>query len=143
MPTSIPLNAAALAARLCLALLFIPSGFAKIAGFARLTGYIASKGVPLPELCAAIAIGAELGLGVQLLAGFRTRWAALGLAHFVAVVTPIFHGFWAVPAEQVALQQQMFFKNVGILAGLLLLASVGAGRWSLDDAPVMARHARA
>ena len=61
-----------------------------------------------------------------------TPWAALGLAIFVAVITPLFHNFWGVAPAQAILQQQMFFKNVAILAGLLLLARFGGGRWSLD-----------
>jgi putative oxidoreductase len=130
--STIPSNAASLLARLCVALLFIPSGFAKIGGFTGLAGYIASKGVPLPELAAAIAIGAELGLGILVLIGFKTRWAALGLAVFVAVITPIFHNFWGVPVEQLMAQKQMFFKNVAILAGLLMLTAFGPGRWSLE-----------
>jgi putative oxidoreductase len=127
-------SASALLARLCIALLFVPSGWNKIGGFTGVAGYIGSKGVPLPELSAAIAIGAEFGLGLALLIGFKTRWAALGLAVFVAVITPIFHQFWAVPPEQVMLQQLMFFKNAGILGGLLMLAGFGGGRWSVDEA---------
>ena len=61
--------------RALIALLFIPAGFSKIAGFAGVAGYIASKGVPLPEVCAAIAIAAELGLGILLLVGWQARWA--------------------------------------------------------------------
>lgn len=123
---------AALLGRILIALLFVPSGFTKIAGFAGLTGYIASKGVPLPEVCAAIAIAAELGLGLAVLVGFKTRWAALGLAVFVAVITPIFHGFWAMPEAQKMMQQQAFFKNYAIVGGLLVLAAFGAGALSID-----------
>ena len=121
-----------LAGRMLVALLFIPAGLSKLAGFAAVVGYIASKGVPLPALCAVIAIAIELGLGLLLLTGFKARWAALGLALFVVVVTPIFHNFWALPPEQVLQQQQAFFKNLAILGGLLALASFGPGAWSLD-----------
>jgi putative oxidoreductase len=123
---------AALAARLAFAVLFVPAGWSKIGGFAGTAGFIASKGLPLPELGAAIAVAAELGLGLLLLAGLGTRWAALGLALFVAVLTPIFHGFWGVPPEQVAMHQQAFFKNLALVGGLLALAAAGAGRYSLD-----------
>ena len=50
--------------RMLLALLFIPAGFGKIAGFAGVAGYIASKGVPLPEgarVRIALASGNPLG----------------------------------------------------------------------------------
>jgi putative oxidoreductase len=122
----------ALIGRALVAYLFIPAGFGKIAGFAGVVGYIASKGIPLPEVCAALAIAAELGLGLLVLFGFKARWAALGLAVFLAVITPIFHNYWAMEAAQQMMQKQAFDKNLAVLGGLLVLAAFGAGRWSLD-----------
>lgn len=139
-----PFDVAALVARASLALLFVPAGWSKIGGFAGTVGYIASKGLPMPEVAAALAIAIELGLGLALLAGLRTRWAALGLALFTAVATPIFHNYWAQPAPAAMMQQLMFWKNVGIFGGLVLLAGIGGGRFSLDAAtgwgtPALAR----
>ena len=131
-PSASTQNLFALVGRALLALLFVPAGFSKIAGFAGVAGYIASKGVPLPEVCAALAIAAELGLGLLLLVGWQARWAALGLAVFTAVITPIFHNFWAVDAAQKMMQQQAFFKNLAVVGGLLVIAAFGAGRFSLD-----------
>ncbi|UUZ67676.1 DoxX family protein [Polaromonas sp. P1(28)-13] len=125
-------NPLSLIGRVLLALLFVPAGFSKIGGFAGTAGFIASKGVPLPELAAAAAIGVELGLGLLLLVGFQTRWAALGIAFFTVVITFIFHNYWAVPAEQVMMQQLMFFKNIAVIGGLLTVAAWGAGAWSVD-----------
>lgn len=125
-------NPLSLIGRVLLALLFIPAGFSKIGGFAGTTGYIASKGVPFPELAAAAAVGIELGLGLLLLVGWQTRWAALGIALFTVVITFIFHNFWAVPAEMVMAQQQSFFKNIAVVGGLLTVAAWGAGAWSVD-----------
>ena len=131
-PSASTANTFALIGRVLLALLFVPAGFSKIAGFAGVTGYIASKGIPLPEVCAAIAIAAELGLGLLLLVGWQARWSALGLAVFTAVITPIFHNFWAVEAAQKMSQQQAFFKNFAVVGGLLVIAAFGAGAYSLD-----------
>ena len=125
-------NPFALIGRILLAVLFIPAGFSKLTGFAGTVGYIASKGVPLPELAAAAAIGVEVGLGLLLLIGWQTRWAALGIAFFTLVVTFIFHNFWAVPADQMVQQQQSFFKNIAIFGGLLTVVGWGAGAWSFD-----------
>ena len=125
-------DALALVGRALVAWLFIPAGWGKIAGFAGVVGYIQSKGVPLPEVAAAIAVAAELGLGLLLLIGWQARWAALGLAVFVGVITPIFHDYWAVDAAQKVMQQQAFNKNIAVLGGLLVLAAFGAGGWSLD-----------
>ncbi len=132
MATTSAQDAATLLGRVLLAGLFIPAGWAKIAGFSGVAGYISSKGVPMPELCAAIAIALELGAGVLLLVGWQARWAALGLAVFVAVITPIFHGYWAMPEAQQAMQRQAFWKNIAIVGGLLVAWAFGPGRWSLD-----------
>ena len=125
-------NPLALAGRLLLAMLFLPAGFSKIAGFAGTVGYIASKGMPLPELGAVLAIVVEVGAGLALLGGFGTRWAALVLAGFTLAATFIFHNFWGVPADQAMVQQLMFFKNMAVVGGLLTVAAWGAGAWSVD-----------
>ncbi len=125
-------NPLSLVGRWLLALLFVPAGFGKIAGFAGTAGYIASKGLPLPEVGAAVAIGVELVGGLALVAGFCTRWAALVLAAFTLVATYFFHAFWSVPVDQVMVQQLMFFKNIAVVGGLLVLAAHGAGAWSVD-----------
>ncbi len=118
--------------RILLALLFIPAGVGKISGFAGTVGYIASSGIPFPELAAAAAIVIEVGLGFMLLVGFQARWAALGIALFTVVITFIFHRFWDVPAAQMVQQQQAFFKNIAVVGGLLTVAASGAGAWSFD-----------
>lgn len=122
----------ALVGRILLAVLFVPAGFSKIAGFAGTAGYIASVGLPLPQVGAAAAIVIELGLGLLLLAGWRTRAVALVLALFTLVAAVFFHNYWASPADQLMMQQINFYKNVAIAGGLLAFTAFGAGRWSLD-----------
>ena len=125
-------NTSALVGRLLLALLFLPAGLTKIGGFAGTVGYIGSVGLPLPTLGAVLAIVVEVGGGLALLAGFGTRIAALALAVFTLVATFIFHAYWAMPAEQAMMQQLMFFKNIAVVGGLLVLAAHGAGALSVD-----------
>jgi putative oxidoreductase len=122
----------ALTARVLLALLFVPAGFSKIAGFAGTVGYIGSVGLPLPQLGAVIAIAVELGLGLALLVGFQTRIAALVIAVFTVAAGVFFHAFWSMPAEQVMINQIMFMKNLAIAGGLLALVAFGPGALSLD-----------
>ena len=125
-------NPFALAARILMALLFLPAGIMKIAGFAGTTGYIASVGLPFPVLGAAIAVAVEVGGGLALIAGFQTRWAAFLMAVFTIVAGLFFHKFWAAAPDQAMIQQIMFFKNVAIAGGLLMLTAFGAGAWSMD-----------
>lgn len=121
-----------LLARLLMVALFLPAGLNKIGGFEGTVGYIASVGLPLATVGAVIAIVIEVAGPLALLAGFQTRLAAGVLAVFTLVATVFFHNFWAMPAEQQFVQQLMFFKNLGVVGGLLALVASGAGAWSLD-----------
>ncbi len=122
----------ALIGRVMLALIFITSGASKIGGFDGAVGYIASKGLPLASVVAALTILVELGGGLAVAVGFMTRWAALALAVFSVLAACIFHTYWAVPADQVMVQQINFWKNISIAGGFLVLAAFGAGAISID-----------
>ncbi len=123
---------AALVGRIALALLFVTSGFAKARGFAGTAGYIASKGLPLPEVGAAIAVAVELLGGLMIVVGWKARWAALAIAVFLVPTTLIFHAFWTFPPEQQMTQMTAFWKNWSIFGGMLLLWAFGPGRYSVD-----------
>ncbi len=125
-------NALALAARLLLVALFLPAGWSKLTGFSGTVGYIASAGLPLPAVGAALALTVEILGSLALLAGFGTRLAALVLAAFTLVASFFFHAFWAVPADQAYVTQLLFFKNIAVVGGLLALAAHGAGAWSVE-----------
>lgn len=75
----------------------------------------------------------EIAAGVALVAGFRTKWAAIALMVFTAVVSVVIHNFWALEGE--AAQSQLFYfgKNVVILALLFLVIKFGSGRFALEN----------
>ena len=125
-------NPLALASRLLLAALFLPAGIGKLTGFAGTVGYIASKGLPLPEVGAAIAVVVELGVAAAFLIGFKTRAAAAVLALFTVAAAVLFHNYWALPAGQQMMQQLLFTKNIAVVGGLLAFVAFGAGAFSLD-----------
>lgn len=125
---------AALIGRILLALLFVPSGFAGITGFSGTVGYITSQGVPLPEVAAAIRVLVELGAGLMILVGWKTRWAALAFIVYLIVITPIFHNFWSGPEAARGMNEIMFMKNAGICGAFFLLLAFGPGRFSVDRA---------
>ncbi|WP_207272167.1 DoxX family protein, partial [Pseudomonas sp. GW460-12-10-14-TSB1] len=109
--------------RVLLSAIFILSGFSKVAAPAAMVGYIQSVGLPFPQLALGIAIAVELGGGLLLIAGYRTRLVALGLAVFSVATALAFH-------NNLGDQNQFihFFKNIAMAGGLLQVVAYGAGR---------------
>jgi len=122
-----------LVGRILIALIFVVSGFGKISGFEGTVGYIASKGLPLPQFAAMAAVVIELGGGLMVMFGWKARWAAAAMFVFTAVAALIFHNFWAVPAAQSQNQMIHFMKNVSMLGGLLYVIVYGSGPFSVDS----------
>jgi putative oxidoreductase len=127
--TSKPL---ALVARILLAAIFISAGFSKVMGFAGVTAFIASRGLPMPMILAGLTIVLEIVGGIAIVIGYKARIAGLLLGLFTLLAALIFHNFWAFPPEQVYLQNIMFMKNLSMAGGLFLLTVFGAGGYSID-----------
>jgi putative oxidoreductase len=116
---------AELAGRALLALLFLLSGLGKLGSYDATAGYMSAMGVSgalLPVVIATEVIGAA-----AIIIGWRTRVVAFLLAGFTLLSALIFHRNLA---DQI--QMIMFFKNIAIAGGLLLLVANGAGRLSID-----------
>lgn len=118
---------AALIGRVLLSVIFILSGFSKLAAPAMMIGYIGSVGLPLPHVALAVAIIVEIGGGLALIAGYRTRTVAAVLALFSVFTALAFHSALADQNQFIH-----FFKNVAMAGGLLQVVAFGAGRFSLD-----------
>ncbi|MFM0097712.1 DoxX family protein [Paraburkholderia nemoris] len=106
---------------------FVMSGLGKLAAYGATVGYIAAMGLPVPPLAFILAVLTELGGGLLLLSGYRTRAVSLGMAVFCVVTALFFH-------HNFADQNQMihFLKNVMMAGGLLQITWFGAGAFSLD-----------
>ena len=114
-----------LSGRTLLAVLFLLSGLGKIAGYTATAGYMSALGVPSALL--PIVIATEVLGAIAIILGWQTRITAFLLAGFSLLSAFIFHSNFA---DQI--QMIMFFKNVSIAGGFLLLLANGAGPLSLD-----------
>jgi putative oxidoreductase len=111
-----------LLARAMLAYIFIVEGAGKIANYSGVVDYMQADGVDgrlLP-----LVILTELGGGLLVLMGLKTRWAAIALGGFCLLTAFLIH--WRAN-EMIEVQ-----KNVAVAGGFLALAVLGPGPWSLD-----------
>jgi putative oxidoreductase len=121
-----------LIARILIAPLFLVAGYNKLMAVAGTAGYFAKLGFPMPEIMVWVAIAIEIGGGLLLLIGWKTRWVSWLLIAFVAVATFMAHRFWAVDAAQYANQLNAFLKNIAVIGALLMFVTHGPGSASVD-----------
>jgi putative oxidoreductase len=108
-----------LAARLCLAAVFLYSGAAKLLFW--------SGGI---EEFATIVL--QLGAGTALAIGWRSGPAALALAAFTVAATLVGHPFWAFDGADCHRQLTIALEHLAIVGGLLAIAAAGPGLFSLQ-----------
>ena len=119
--------------RILLSAIFILAGIGKITGWAGSAAYMAAHGMPLVPLFLVGAIVIELLGGLALLLGWNARLVAGIMFLYLIPVTIIFHNFWAAaPGMEHMMQLTNFEKNLSIMGGLLMVFSLGGGRYSLD-----------
>ncbi|CAM4130434.1 DoxX family protein [Pseudoalteromonas byunsanensis] len=119
-------NVSVLLARFGLSAIFIMAGLNKIQQYDGSAQYMASVGLPgelLPLVIALEVIG-----GLFILIGLLNQITALALALFCVVSAILFHANFADQMQFI-----MFFKNIAMAGGFLVLAAHGAGQWSVDQ----------
>ncbi|TRL39121.1 DoxX family protein [Rhizobium straminoryzae] len=137
---SITNNAILLIARVLLSFIFILSGFGKLTDPAATAGMITGAGLPAATALAYLAGLFELVTGLAVLVGFQVRIVGWALAAFCVFTGAVFHsGTVAVPGWPDAalgwintLNGIMMMKNFTLAGAYILLATVGAGAYSLD-----------
>jgi putative oxidoreductase len=117
----------ALLGRVLIAAIFVMSGIGKVAAPAATLAYMKAAGLPFAPLGLAVAALIELGGGIALALGYRTRLVATVLAGFAIVTALVFHSALADQNQFIH-----FFKNVAIAGGLSQVVAFGGGRFSLD-----------
>jgi len=125
-------NVLNLVGRIAIAALFLPAGINKLLGMEGAAGYFTSLGLPAVAVLIWVVIAIEILGGLALILGYHTRLVALGLAIFTVLASIVGHAFWAAPVDAAFIAQLLFFKNMAVTGGLLVLASSGAGSISID-----------
>jgi putative oxidoreductase len=111
--------------RVFLALYFLIPGISKFTSWSSSVSLMEAHNMPLIPLLLMIAGTTQVVGSISLLLNKYVVFCALGFAVMTILINLNLHDFWntyeGVSSEREA---QNFFKNLGIFAGLLLLAAV-------------------
>src|SRR5262245_44904139 len=105
-------------ARTLLAGIFLISSIRHVMGFSIVSGMMAKKGFPVPEVFLLLTIVLEIVGSVMLVANWNANYAAWALAAFTLAAGSIFHGFWNVwggSPPEFNNEFNHFLKNVAIV----------------------------
>lgn len=110
---------ALLAGRILLVFIYFKGGLSLATGAVPVE-FAATKGIP----AALVWIGFILKFlsGLAIIVGYQTRIAALALIGFTLLTAFVFHGDFGI----------VFWKEISMIGGLLVLAAAGPGELSVD-----------
>lgn len=128
--------------RLLLALYFLLPGVMKFVAFDLHIGLMERHGVPAAAQLLIVAGLANVIGAVMLATNRHVRLASIGFVAYILFVNLMLHDFWNFEGVEGQHEMQNFVKNLGILAGLLVLAGVSVKR-SLSLSDVFKSDARA
>jgi putative oxidoreductase len=113
--------------RLFLSVYFLFIGYERVIAPAMTLHHLAAKQLPFPKALWIFLAGMEVLGGLLLLLGARARGAALILAAYMLTTSYLFHFNFQERAQILE-----FLARLAITGGLLMVASSGPGRFSLD-----------
>ena len=108
--------------RILLGLYFVLPGLAKFANWQMHIELMLHHNLPFTAPLLLLAGITNLLLGYMLLSNRHVRLAAYGCAVYIIIININLHDFWNFSGIEGAHETQNFVKNLGILAGCLILA---------------------
>ncbi len=103
---------------------FLLPGVMKAVQYSGTLDLMIAKEVPLASILLPLTIVLQIGLGLMVIVGKQLRVSALLLFGLTILINVYIHNFWALQGEpSFAHELQNFIKNLGIAAGLLVLAT--------------------
>ena len=109
--------------RVLLGIYFLLPGLGKIFTYSDNLILLASKAVPLSVISLPLTILIEIGLGLFLIFGKYVRVSSFILFALTILINIFIHDFWNLSGDIQAHEAQNFYKNMGVAAGLLILAT--------------------
>ena len=120
--------------RSLLAFYFLLPGIMKFVSWDMHVALMETHGMVMVPVLLAVAGGVQIAASICLFLNKQVVICALGLAAMVLLINLNLHDFWNVyEGVDTKHETQNFFKNMGIFAGLLLLAAANMDQSSNEE----------
>ena len=109
--------------RILIGIYFLLPGIAKVFLFSANLEVVIAKEVPFPIFSLSVVAMAQIIYGSYIIFGKHLRISSIALAITTLLINFYIHDFWNLSGDpNQAHETQNFVKNLGILAGLLILS---------------------
>jgi putative oxidoreductase len=109
--------------RVLIGMYFLLPGITKVFLFSANLDVVIAKEVPFPIFSLSIVAITQILLGSFIISGKHLKISSIGLAITTLLINFYIHDFWNLTGDpNQAHETQNFVKNLGILAGLLILS---------------------
>ena len=109
--------------RVIIGIYFLLPGIAKVFLFSANLDVVIAKEVPFPIFSLSVVAMAQIIYGSYIIFGKHLRTSSIALAITTLLINFYIHDFWNLSGDpNQAHETQNFVKNLGILAGLLILS---------------------
>ena len=109
--------------RTLIGIYFLLPGIAKVFLFSANLEVVIAKEVPFPIFSLSVVAMAQIIYGSYIIFGKHLRISSIALAITTLLINFYIHDFWNLTGDpSQAHETQNFVKNIGILAGLLILS---------------------
>ena len=131
LPDSVRYGALPLVARFLIASEFVIAVNGKIFDWSGQAAYMASHGMTMIPFFLGAALVIEALGTLCVVSGFKAREAASVMFVYLGIVSVRLHDFWNMTGMSAGLNTGQFFKNMGMMGCLLMIAVYGPGTWAL------------
>lgn len=114
------------AARICLAIVFLYSGMEKLWYWHDSLKEVEGYGLPWPRFCVVLTIATQLIGGALVASGYAVWLGALLLGGFTVAATLLGHRFWLYRGDQFRHELTTVLEHLAMLGGFLLLLTIDA-----------------
>ena len=111
----------------------LPGAIAKIFNYEFMYQYMLNHEVPFTRVALVLTIIIQFFCSIGIIIGWNSRISAFILALLTIIISYYMHNFWDMASGiQKDHELQNFVKNMGIMAGLLILSGSNPGKYSVQ-----------